>query len=68
MKNFLKRRKTFRFFLRSGEHFDIKAHNVSLVWKTDHSEFVKYSIEGIRPGLFFSFLLTELIAVVEVKK
>lgn len=62
---FFKRRKKYRFFLRSGEHFDIRCTNIKYEYRLDHSQYTKYTADNI--DRFFDVLLPEVIAIVEVK-
>jgi len=64
-KNILKRRKTYRFFLRSGEHFDVKCKNLKYVIDHNENVFESYTVDG--HNMFFVFLLKELIAITQVK-
>lgn len=65
LKNLFKRRHTYRFFLRSGEHFDVRGTDVKLEWKKDHSEYTKFTVENA--DRFIHYLLPQLIAIVKVK-
>lgn len=60
-----KRRKTYRFFLRSGEHFDVRGTDVEIEWKKDHSEYTQFTVENT--DRFIHCLVPQIVAVVEVK-
>lgn len=62
---FFKRKKLFRFFLRSGEHVDVRGTDVKLKFKTDHYTFTSYEVEN--PDRYFHILLTEIVAVSRIK-
>ena len=64
-KNLFKRRKTYRFFLRGGAHFDVKCKSLNYVIDHDEGLFRSYTVTG--HNCFFDFLLKELIAITEVK-
>ena len=64
-KNLFKRRRTYRFFLRGGNHFDIKCTNLKYSIDQDNGLFKSYKLDG--HDRFFDFLLKELIAITEVK-
>ena len=57
--------KTFRVFLKSGNHFDIEADSFSYKINSQ-TEFISYSITGNKVGV--NIVVTQIEAILEVGK
>jgi hypothetical protein len=64
LKTFWKRKTTYRFILKSGAHFDIRADSCTYKYKTDTTEFHAYELKGIVGPSITHLVIGEIAAII----
>lgn len=61
------KRHTWRFILKSGATFDIKAKECSITYRTDTTEVTGYKLAGVQGQIIHHIVIGDISAILKVK-